>query len=545
MSSSSSKLLTSSTTTTTTTKSINTLSLLVVSILWAFLGLNSVSQVYQVYSFATSSIAPQIGLNVLSSRPSSSLFGSGSQPDYQRRTGEKIIIDSQRHYHDVFLLSLKWTPDDRISKDVRSLWKWKDSTLGDGRDFFVPKPKTLKRLQDYLLKYCTGLQECSILSNCARLDVLCTITTPKSPLSLPTTSRSSNTSTAVENAVRIESPSSGEQLLDDVSLCFASQMLYASSNPPSMWSQLLFPTRMDRPDTVVLDRSPTECNNDSRALYNIQSELSKHWEVIRGPNDVLLYLCEVSAGMARRPRRPDRTTLFRPFSSRDAHILLQLKRTKEIISVSREKWSDKSGEMNSTGFIDENFLDRRQQVIPLLFEYALRAGKAARNPNIVPELNLIRNDILFGGPASVTSDTSDTSSSSNERSSTSNGGIADRMTELQKSRQVAAIARTKAIEPLVEECMGKFLFITDRRKEEIACLRARTFDMVMSSVDGGADEVELLWLKRKLHQPTMELRSEGRLVSYSNVEAFLKDVRDELENLRRAKAGDVALTKSD
>ncbi len=43
-------------------------------------------------------------------------------------------------------------------------------------------------------------------------------------------------------------------------------------------------------------------------------------------------MSKVAAGMAPRASRPDRPVLFRPFSSRDAHIMLQLKRTAEVDS---------------------------------------------------------------------------------------------------------------------------------------------------------------------------------------------------------------------
>ncbi len=504
----------------------NRTSFVVLTVL-TFVRLISVSRRYQVESFAAG-LSAQPGVNV-PSRPASRLLSSEAQCS-QRGTGG----GDDHTRHDVFLFSLKWTPDDRISKDVRSLWKWKDSTLGDGRDFFVPKPKTLKKLQDHLLKYCTGLRECSILSNCARLEVLCTTSTARKSSS-PCPSRSSNY-TALEAPAAVACPPFEVQLLDDVSLCLASQMLYANSNAPSLWSQLLVPTQMDRPDAVLnLDCPPTDMCNDRDVLYDVQRELSKHWEIIRGPSDVLWHLCEVSAGMAARPRRPDRTTLFRPFSSRDAHILLQLKRTKEIVSVTRDIGWDKSGERHSA--MDDNSLDRRQQTIPLLLEYALRAGKAARNPNVVPELILLREDTLLGGSAGLNSGTSTASLSSSSSSirfkGIINGVIADRMTDLEKSRQVAAIARTKAIEPLVQECMGKILINTDQRGEAIANLRARALEMVLRSEQGGDDEVELLWLKQKLHEPTMELRNKGQLVSYNNTETFLDVIRDELEDFRR------------
>jgi len=76
----------------------------------------------------------------------------------------------------------------KFSKTVASVWRWKDAALGDGRDFFVPKPKTLRALQGVLLREmnnnsntddsnngrhnCCRATECVVLSNCARFEIM-------------------------------------------------------------------------------------------------------------------------------------------------------------------------------------------------------------------------------------------------------------------------------------------------------------------------------------------------------------------------------------
>jgi hypothetical protein len=72
-------------------------------------------------------------------------------------------------------------------------------------------------------------------------------------------------------------------------------------------------------------------------------DLARHWKTYDTMPAILTHWCDVAAGMATRPNRPDRgghrkneddkadedTTRigpFRPFSSRDAHIMLQMKR---------------------------------------------------------------------------------------------------------------------------------------------------------------------------------------------------------------------------
>jgi hypothetical protein len=71
--------------------------------------------------------------------------------------------------HSVHLLSLKESDKE---KQVRQVWKWKDAVLGDGRDFFVPKPKTLTALNCYIVNKIERVLECSAVSNCARFELL-------------------------------------------------------------------------------------------------------------------------------------------------------------------------------------------------------------------------------------------------------------------------------------------------------------------------------------------------------------------------------------
>ncbi len=302
----------------------------------------------------------------------------------------------------IYLFSLQWTPDGRISKPCRDLWKWKDATLGDGRDFFVPKPKTIKALQDLLRLRC-GLTQVSVLSNCARLEIIC---------------------------VCDHNPR------QDISRVLFAQIQSKRSN--AVMDVVM--QAMDIPDWII--QSETPFNHpipESR-------ELSCHWEIKEGALDILHHLCLVAAGMASRPRRPERETIFRPFSSRDAHILLQLKRTKDI-AVGNQ--------------------------IHQLLEYTLRAGKAARNADIVPELNLLRE---FG--------TGDSKYSS------------EPPRELQLKVSEAVVQQ--AINPLVQE-FSQTSRMPDEVGPAISTLRAAVEAMATNAG-------ERVWLKKRLHQPTIDLR---------------------------------------
>jgi hypothetical protein len=178
--------------------------------------------------------------------------------------------------------------------------------------------------------------------------------------------------------------------------------------------------------------------------------------------------------MANRPRWTDRDTLFRPFSSWDDHVLLQLKRTKEV-AIGRQ--------------------------VNRLLKYALRPGKAARNPQLVPDLHLLQE---YG-----------------------TGDSSKYLTKPPREllQQVTLAAIQQAIEPLlVEEC---FLVI-----------QAKPWLIAISSLRQQAealaiDPVKFKFVRQQLHQPTLELRQgEVNKNNTSIIDKTLKEFGKELEALR-------------
>eukprot|EP00980_Cylindrotheca_fusiformis_P004580 scaffold981_cov119-Cylindrotheca_fusiformis.AAC.4 len=343
----------------------------------------------------------------------------------------------------VELYSLKWTPDDCISIPVRKVWKWKDSVLGDGRDFFVPKPKTIQRLQTILLNQLPELQECSVLSNCARLEILC-----------------------VWEGHEESSTEITERRLKNLSTCLLHQVDFCDDRRKNQFFVSLMTQSFDNPNVLSLEAHIR--NKDPDAL-----ELSRHWDVYAGLSDILLHLCQISAGMASRPRRPDRQVIFRPFSSRDAHILLQLKRTKELVSPK------KNGLLNQ------------------LLEYTIRAGKASRNEKQVPELSKLKG---YG-------DGSSKYSSSDP--------------PLQLSEEIRKVVLEQAIRPLIQECIDKVEIA--HRKELISKLRQTAEGMASS-------QEETTLIRKLLHQPTMDLRNNPTVFdmdrALGNIEAVLLKFRN-------------------
>ena len=382
--------------------------------------------------------------------------------------GTKFHLIGRHEDYDqcISLYSLQWTPDECISKPVRDVWKWKDGVLGDGRDFFVPKPKTISKLQQLLLTHVDGLRECSVLSNCARFEVLCVW---------------ENNDTQISKESRIM----------EISSCLLKQVKYYDENK----NQFLFSLTqsLDRPSVLLLTSS-RDIKNDSNTeeLQTIQ-ELAKYWECYNNPNKILWHLCEIAAGMAIRPRRPDRAVIFRPFSSRDAHILLQLKRTKEIVS-------------SSSSSSNTNTANR-------ILEYALRAGKAARNPKKVPSLKLLEG---YG-------DGSSKYSSSDP--------------PLELSNQVKEDVLVQAINPLIEECLEKIAFSQrDGRRDDAdddADDDEKTYSIQQfrkEAMDMATTPEELKLVKQKMHQPTVAFRLDSKSIIVKDV---LQKIQQELQEFRQ------------
>lgn len=201
-----------------------------------------------------------------------------------------------------------------FSKVVSDVWKWKDDVLGDGRDYFIPRPKTLGALQTVLQS--KDIDSVTILSNCARLEVLIIM--------------GQHDTATVDTCLESVSKTLLRQVQAHQTRRFRS--------PPFDW-----------PSLIVTDTS----HDDAIDADDIQT-LARHWTCYTNITVVLTHWCKVAAGLGERPNRPDRAVEFRPFSSRDAHILLQFKRM--VVPRGRARWC---------------------------VDTALSAGKAARSNDIV------------------------------------------------------------------------------------------------------------------------------------------------------------------
>ena len=328
-------------------------------------------------------------------------------------------------------LSLQWTPDDTtFSEPVRQVWKWKDAVLGDGRDFFVPKPKTLSKLNQMIVESIDGVTECCVLSNCARFELLLVV--------------EGNISKGDE--MEWKNKSTGRNSLDRISTSLSSffcEQVKAYDSMPFGPLQAAM-SGLDRPGLLKDITQQQQQQHQHNSIHDNAKELSRYWKRMEGLESVCRHLCYVSTGLAPRPNRPDRLPTFRPFSSREAHILLQLKRTGESVYGSRTK-----------------------QIV----DAALRAGKMARDTNELSEIEALRP---YGTDGKYSMDPP-----------------ADVL------RAVTDAAIRRVIEPTVWECVARFRAMEGT--EAIVKLRKEAEGLA-------TNKEELKWIRQQLHGPTMKLR---------------------------------------
>jgi hypothetical protein len=230
----------------------------------------------------------------------------------------------------VLLLSLQHPEHTgRFSKTVADVWRWKDAVLGDGRDFFIPRPKTLAALQRYLQTYVVDepkIDTVVVLSNCARLELLVVIGS----------SRDNNNNKNQEDEDEESKIRGGEDGTSPSSSCSLLQesISHALLRQVQHVQSLRFgPPPLDWPASIMAVVDPRHVDDSSDMDRDMVEELARHWQIYDTMPSILTHWCHVAAGMASRPNRPDRHSndtnnniCFRPFSSRDAHIMLQMKR---------------------------------------------------------------------------------------------------------------------------------------------------------------------------------------------------------------------------
>ena len=379
----------------------------------------------------------------------------------RHRTPTPRTCSINKHKRTIVLVSLPPKTADAPAI-VRRAWTWKDTALGDGRDYFVPRPRALKTLNKLLVgttirlgcghrderkdeergedgcdrKY--TVEECGVLSNCARLDFV---------LVVVQACPSMNSEDAVAAGRRA------------VAEALASQMISFGAIHQRNAAMDGLASFLDLAG-VVYECPPSI--EESAEVSAFASELDVLLVTLEGVGSISRYLCEVACGIAARPSRPGREVPFRPWSSRDAHVMLQLKRTSDVAGGPRVKQ---------------------------LFDASLQAGKAARDPSRLPEIIPLKQYGTDGRYAT---------------------SAPTHLTE------AAVAAATKiAIEPAVERCEAKLMAMDS--SDAISGLRSRVEEVLQrAGLSSELDKDVGLVVRRLLHRPIMTLR-EGKSVDEDQI----------------------------
>jgi len=288
-------------------------------------------------------------------------------PHDVRKTTNVTVIDRAPYTLHLFSLPPK---DDKYKLPgetlVRECWKWKDSTLGDGRDYFVPKPKALKAFQSLFLGMIVDVVCCIDNSNQYNpVEVVLSMPSSDSTVRLLLSSSMDDLSgdhsetcsftfkvvecVALSNCARFETIFVLEDQRtsidciqnmtkwSDIAGRYATayqlqQQVYSKRTKSStLLERAGLTSWLDLPEAVVTQSNFG--NNLSEKQSSEIIQLAQRLSSIDGALNLSTHLSLIAGGLAPRPNRPDREVVFRPYSSRDAHILLQLKRTVEVVSV--------------------------------------------------------------------------------------------------------------------------------------------------------------------------------------------------------------------
>jgi hypothetical protein len=247
---------------------------------------------------------------------------------------------------------------------VRECWRWKDAVLGDGRDYFNPRPRALSDFHSLFVGMeidvsfsssssssssstldgsevalripCDRearsssssegpspsspgeeeeggarfvVEECAALSNCARLDVVLVLRSDDAASRATAALGDVAARRAVARVLRRQALSrrhaGGASLLERTGLASWLDLPGAMRNDDGSTS-----SSHSHSHSNDAGRSG-DCGEESRALASRLSSME-------GDLPVCTHLSLVASGLSPRPNRPDREVLFRPYSSRDA-----------------------------------------------------------------------------------------------------------------------------------------------------------------------------------------------------------------------------------
>ena len=450
-------------------------------------------------------------------------------------------LTTLQSHHNIHLVSLPYsdtdsiddgndssTSDDNIDTKIllKKCWQWKNSITGDNytprrqrrrrraRIKFIPRALTIQQFQELFI----GMKIHVVIDEDTKMKVVL-----------------KNTQTSLDNDIVIDVPSSSNYITNNTTPFSSS---YITNNEKAAIEETIFTieecsviSTCARMDIIFVLQSDT--NNDILkqiatqylVAYTIQQQLhftsyqstkeqekevnliANELKHIEGSRSISTHLCLVACGLATRPDKSTSEVIFRPFDSQDAHILLQMKRSVEIVSVmgdmsatrhtdkKRKKRNHKGKKQNrrrrsSTGRLESN----RNKVstqdstsrgrIKTLLDTALTAGKKARNEAAIPEISSLKEYSKDDTPNEIMLPTID-------------------------------VVMDRAIKPSVTKCIKRLESFENGSSSQITSLRMQVYAMVdalTEQQDARMDDVRQRQLKRLanklLHQPTMQLRQE-------------------------------------
>ncbi|CAE7775294.1 uidB, partial [Symbiodinium sp. CCMP2456] len=354
-----------------------------------------------------------------------------------------------RQESDLHVISLRKPRDAVRACPVRSCWTWKEKVLGDGHDFFIPRPRTTRRLAS-VFRSMPGadIEEAVVLGNCKRFDVY----------------------------LALEKPKHTDLVCQRVADMTAQQMA-SYRQQQGGWLEgaktwlLQASNGFDVPDLV----SPPEHLGDRAETEGIRRDalaLQKAFEVRSGCCGVTAYCAAVAAGLEGRPKEA-----FNPCSARDAHIMLQLKRTLEAATTPEDGRAPCGKRLG------------------LIFRIALEVGKAVRNPERLPQLEQLQ---AYGE---------------------------GRLSKAPRRSAAAAaeVAERSILRPAVAKCASKLQGF--RNAGRVTALRSKAEELFQQLQLGACTAKELQQARRRLnrllHVPTLALKGGDEV----DQEAILADVR--------------------
>lgn len=385
------------------------------------------------------------------------------------------------------------------------LKNWKYYILGDGGVYFDQRPKTLIKLNQLILdeiiqSYNNNHEydktktsnnknvqvECAVISTCKRFEILITIESNHK--------KDKECTSAVINTTRkrtFRQEKDEREFIKSIIVSFITKQILCHRYKLRLQSWIplltLLVLPLDRPSRLqsinrrtreVIERSistrttSTGGNSRGRIIHQydeLKQSLDNEINIIHGRYDVTNRLIHLASGLLDRPK-------FRPFSSRDSHIMSQLKRTLDAsqrCSFTLPLGVSRNTNMDEIHLPSKSVVYNNSKYTKILLDSALQGGKAARSPKVVPILDQLRDE--------------------------SNG--ADGPIKL--SARAAEDAKLLALAPTLHSCLERI------KAMEASDLIASLYDDARDIANGRGidmDKDEGKSIRQMLHKPATDLR---------------------------------------